>query len=175
MQSAESKPFQLQPTTARSITVEQGPDDRDTSTNRHLHHVQGFGITVAALCRLNDAQHSAFQDITNISNERRQLVDELEGLRSQFKAYQRVKAREVSSLDHRVRILLHSQAVAGTMRPEDMPTSDKPTAPRYASWHSLQCVNNRSNTCLSERYARGDIWCTCFGNSLSLMLLTCVV
>ena len=56
-------------------------------------------------------------------------MDELEGLRSQFKAYQRVKAREISSLDHRVRILLHSQAVAGTMRPEDMPTQDT-AAPR---------------------------------------------
>ena len=82
--------------------------------------------------RLSDAQQSAFQDITNISNERRQLVDELEGLRSQFKAYQRVKAREVSSLDHRVRILLHSQAVAGTMRSDDVPSAatDKLAAPR---------------------------------------------
>ena len=81
------------------------------------------------MCRLNSAQQSAFQDITNISNERRQLVDELEGLRSQFKAYQRVKAREVSSLDHRVRILLHSQAVTATMRPEDLPPQDT-AAPR---------------------------------------------
>ena len=73
------------------------------------------------MCRLNEAQQSAFQDITNVANERRQLSDELESLRSQFKAYQKVKTREISSLDHRVRILLQSQAVAGTMRPQDQP------------------------------------------------------
>ena len=75
------------------------------------------------LCRLNEAQQSAFQDITNVANERRQLSDELESLRSQFKAYQKVKTREISSLDHRVRILLQSQAVAGTMHPDDHTSS----------------------------------------------------
>lgn len=77
-------------------------------------------------------------------------MDELEGLRSQFKAYQRVKAREVSSLDHRVRILLHSQTVAGTMRPEDMPTSDKPTAPRYASCIALNVSTQKQHLSLRE-------------------------
>ena len=61
-----------------------------------------------------------------MANERRQLSDELEDLRGQFKAYQKVKTREISSLDHRVRILLQSQAVAGTMRSEDQPASSSP-------------------------------------------------
>lgn len=61
-----------------------------------------------------------------MANERRQLSDELEDLRGQFKAYQKVKTREISSLDHRVRILLQSQAVAGTMRSEDQPASLSP-------------------------------------------------
>ena len=92
------------------------------------------------LHRLNEAQQSAFQDITNVANERRQLSDELESLRSQFKAYQRVKTREISSLDHRVRILLQSQAVAGTMRPDELANTSaaaaagqhKPVSVRYA-------------------------------------------
>ncbi|KAL3148684.1 hypothetical protein ABBQ38_014099 [Trebouxia sp. C0009 RCD-2024] len=90
----------------------------------------------ALAARLNEAQQSAFQDITNVANERRQLSDELESLRSQFKAYQRVKTREISSLDHRVRILLQSQAVAGTMRPDLTPLTSssprqKPLPSRY--------------------------------------------
>lgn len=85
-----------------------------------LHSLTSTSLCVCVLlCRLNEAQQGAFQDITNVANERRQLSDELESLRSQFKAYQRVKTREISSLDHRVRILLQSQAVAGTMHPDD--------------------------------------------------------
>lgn len=132
-------------------------DDLKSMTTRFLLHfacILHRAIRAAdAYCRLNDAQQSAFQDITNISNERRQLVDELEGLRSQFKAYQRVKAREVSALDHRVRILLHSQAVAGTMPTDDVPTSaqdkaryhavlctSRPSTGKGVSWHALMSL-----------------------------------
>ena len=93
--------------------------------------------------RLNEAQQSAFQDITNVANERRQLSGELEDLRSQFKAYQKVKTREICSLEHRVRILLQSQAVAGTMRQDDPPASSssprqhQATPARYTVLHLI--------------------------------------
>ena len=95
----------------------------------------------ACFLRLNEAQQSAFQDITNVANERRQLSGELEDLRSQFKAYQKVKTREICSLEHRVRILLQSQAVAGTMRRDDPPASSssprqhQATPARYTMSH----------------------------------------
>ena len=98
-------------------------------TITHLHLLQAKPCLCVLTCRLNEAQQSAFHDITNVANERRQLSDELESLRSQFKAYQRVKTREISSLDHRVRILLQSQAVAGTMR-SDLPTPFTSSSPR---------------------------------------------
>lgn len=69
-------------------------------------------------------------------------MDELEGLRSQFKAYQRVKAREVSALDHRVRILLHSQAVAGTMPTDDVPM----TAQDKARYLAVLCTTGASTS-----------------------------
>jgi hypothetical protein len=95
----------------------------------------------ACFLRLDEAQQSAFQDITNVANERRQLSGELEDLRSQFKAYQKVKTREIGSLEHRVRILLQSQAVAGTMRRDDPPASSssprqhQATPARYTMSH----------------------------------------
>lgn len=111
-------------------------------------------------CRLNEAQQSAFQDITNVANERRQLSDELESLRSQFKAYQRVKTREISSLDHRVRILLQSQAVAGTMRPDHPPTlslSPPGQRPLPSRWVP-RCLSSASLQ-LSQTLARGLFAC----------------
>ncbi|KAL0020086.1 hypothetical protein WJX79_009298 [Trebouxia sp. C0005] len=87
----------------------------------------------ALSARLDEAQQSAFQDITNVANERRQLSGELEDLRSQFKAYQKVKTREICSLEHRVRILLQSQAVAGTMRRDDHPASASSPTQHHAT------------------------------------------
>lgn len=108
-------------------------------------------------CRLNEAQQSAFQDITNVANERRQLSDELESLRSQFKAYQRVKTREISSLDHRVRILLQSHAVAGTMRPDQTPlTSSSPRQRPLPSRYMLFCLSFGDYNAVHHREVRAN-------------------
>ncbi|DBA92530.1 TPA: hypothetical protein ACH3X1_002761 [Trebouxia sp. C0004] len=110
----------------------------------------------ALSARLNEAQQSAFQDITNVANERRQLSGELEDLRSQFKAYQKVKTREICSLEHRVRILLQSQAVAGTMGRDDPPASS--SSPRQRQTTPARSVKKspRARYCKPVMMASSD-------------------
>ena len=60
-----------------------------------------------SLCRVSETEQRAFKDITNAKDERSRLSGEIEALRRQFKAYQGMKAVEVSRLEHRIRGCLH--------------------------------------------------------------------
>ena len=79
-----------------------------------------------------EAEKRALRDITNAHTEQRQTADELDALRSQFKAYQKVKTREVQGLTTRLKVLLQQQAVAGgvigTDRHSSSPGVTKATA-----------------------------------------------
>ena len=64
-------------------------------------------------CRVSETEQRVLKDITNASDERSRLLSEIEGLRQQFKKYQRAKAQEVAALDRRLRVCLQQKTMAG--------------------------------------------------------------
>ncbi|KAK9863504.1 hypothetical protein WJX84_001683 [Apatococcus fuscideae] len=76
----------------------------------------------ASQCRMRESEHRALQDITNAQAAQQQLVSEVDDLRTQFKAYQQVKAKEVAALEARLRQCL--------MHPQDADRASKYATPR---------------------------------------------
>ncbi|KAK9819108.1 hypothetical protein WJX74_002074 [Apatococcus lobatus] len=54
-------------------------------------------------CRVKESERRALQDITNAQAAQQQLISEIDDIRSQFKAYQQVKSKEVAALEARLR------------------------------------------------------------------------
>ncbi len=66
-------------------------------------HQHGMQQQQQCVCRVSETEQRALKDITNANDERSRLSGEIEALRWQFKAYQGLKAVEVSRLEHRLR------------------------------------------------------------------------